>query len=190
MATELAVAQVDRRKVEQAIRLFLEGIGEDPDREGLKDTPRRVANMWLEFRQRRALSAAFFSNEKSYDEIILVKDISLFSLCEHHLLPFIGKAHVAYIPAPNGNLVGLSKIARIVDHFALGLNIQEELTTNIAEYLWEFLKPQGVAVVIEAEHLCVSMRGVQKPGHTTKTSKMLGAFMDEPIARAEVMQLL
>lgn len=175
-------------KIEAGIRLFLQGIGEDPDREGLVDTPHRVAKMWRELRQRQAFSMAFFSNGESYDQLVLCKDIPLYSMCEHHCLPFIGKAHVAYIP--DQYLLGLSKLARIVDHFALGLNIQEDLTCKIADYIWKHTEPQGVAVILEATHLCMEIRGVQKAGAITKTSKLLGAFMDEPAARQELMQLL
>jgi len=179
---------IDKDKIRRSIRLFLEGIGENPDREGLKNTPDRVARMWEEFRQRQAFSMAFFSNGESYDQLILCKDIPLVSICEHHILPYIGKAHVAYIP--NQYLLGLSKLARIVDHFSLGLSIQEDLTCKIADYIWKKTSPQGVAVIIEAEHLCMTLRGVRKPGAITKTSKLLGAFFNDLNARQELMHLI
>lgn len=180
--------KTDKAKIEQGIRLFLEGIGEDPDREGLKDTPARVANMWEEFECRRAFSMAFFSNGEKYDELVLVKDIAFQSFCEHHILPYTGKVHIAYIP--DLYLLGLSKLARIVDHFSLGLTIQEDMTCKIAYYINEKTSPKGVAVIVEAEHLCMSLRGVQKHGHTTVTSKLYGVFMDKPEARAELMDLI
>ena len=181
-------SDIDMYKVRTGIKLFLEGIGEDPNREGLKGTPDRVARMWRELRQRQEFSMTFFSNGESYDQLVLCKDIALYSFCEHHLLPFYGKVHVAYIP--NEHLLGLSKLARIVDHFSLGLNIQEGLTCKIAEYIWTKVKPQGVAVIIEAEHMCMTLRGVRKPGTITKTSKLMGSFMEQPASRAELFQLI
>jgi len=144
--------------------------------------------MWEEFEDRKAFSMAFFSNGEKYDELVLVKDIPFYSFCEHHILPFYGKAHIGYIPSDG--MIGLSKLARIVDHFALGLNIQEDMTCKIANYVNEKLNPLGVAVIIEAEHLCMSMRGVLKPGHRTITSKLLGSFMESEKARAEILQLV
>lgn len=179
---------MDTDKIQQGIRLFLEGIGEDPEREGLRDTPARVARMWEEFEMRKAFSMAFFSNGEKYDELVLVKDIPFYSFCEHHILPFGGKVHIAYIP--NIYMIGLSKLARVVDHYALGLNIQEELTCKIASYLNEKLSPMGIAVIIEAEHLCMSMRGVQKPGHKTITSRLVGSFFENNELRNELMQLI
>lgn len=175
-----------------AYRELLEGIGEDVDREGLRRTPDRAARA-LEFltqgyRQNldEIINDAVF--ESSASEIILVKDIELYSLCEHHLLPFIGRAHVAYIP--NGKVIGLSKVARIVDAFARRLQIQENLTTQIAESLMRCLEPSGVAVVVEAKHLCMMMRGVEKQNSVMKTSCLLGTFKEDARTRSEFLSLL
>ena len=176
----------------QSYRNLLEAIGEDPERQGLQRTPIRAARA-LEFLTqgyRRNLDEivndAIFDSEAS--EIILVKDIELYSLCEHHLLPFIGRAHVAYIP--NGKVIGLSKVARIVDVFARRLQIQENLTTQIAESLMDCLQPAGVAVVVEAKHLCMMMRGVEKQNLIMKTSCLLGSFKDDARTRSEFLSLL
>jgi GTP cyclohydrolase I len=176
----------------KAYRELLEGIGEDVDREGLQRTPDRAARA-LEFLTqgyRQDLDAiindAVFESDAS--EIILVKDIELYSLCEHHLLPFIGRAHVAYIP--NGKVIGLSKVARIVDVFARRLQIQENLTTQIAESLMRCLDPAGVAVVVEAKHLCMMMRGVEKQNSVMKTSCLLGVFKEDARTRSEFLSLL
>jgi GTP cyclohydrolase IA len=176
----------------KAYRELLEGIGEDSDREGLRRTPDRAARA-LEFLTqgyRQDLDAiindAVFESDAS--EIILVKDIELYSLCEHHLLPFIGRAHVAYIP--NGKVIGLSKVARIVDVFARRLQIQENLTTQIAESLMRCLEPAGVAVVVEAKHLCMMMRGVEKQNSVMKTSCLLGVFKEDARTRSEFLSLL
>jgi GTP cyclohydrolase I len=178
--------------VEEAYRNLLEAIGEDVDREGLRRTPVRAARA-LEFltqgyRQNLSdiVNDAVFDSDAS--EIILVKDIELYSMCEHHLLPFIGRAHVAYIP--NGKVIGLSKVARIVDVFARRLQIQENLTTQIAESLMKCLEPSGVAVVVEAKHLCMMMRGVEKQNSIMKTSCLLGAFKDDARTRSEFLSLL
>jgi GTP cyclohydrolase I len=178
--------------LEEAYRDLLEAIGEDPDRQGLLRTPIRAARA-LEFLTqgyRQNLDAivnnAIFDSEAS--EIVLVKDIELYSLCEHHLLPFIGRAHVAYIP--NGKVIGLSKVARIVDVFARRLQIQENLTTQIAESLMSCLEPSGVAVVVEAKHLCMMMRGVEKQNSVMKTSCLLGAFKEDARTRSEFLALL
>ena len=175
-----------------AFHKILESIGEDADREGLRRTPIRAARA-LEFltqgyRQNLdgIVNDAVFESDAS--EIILVKDIELYSLCEHHLLPFIGRAHVAYIP--NGKVIGLSKVARIVDVFARRLQIQENLTTQIAEALMNCLEPGGVAVVVEAKHLCMMMRGVEKQNSIMKTSCLLGAFKEDPRTRSEFLSLL
>jgi len=171
---------------------LLKGIGEDPGREGLLKTPERVAKSLLYLTQgydknpRSILESALFTED--YNEMILVRDIEIFSLCEHHMLPFFGKAHVAYIPA--GKIVGLSKIPRVVDVFARRLQVQERLTIQIQEAIDEVLMPQGVAVVIEATHLCMVMRGVQKQHSITTTSAMSGAFMDNENTRAEFMRLI
>ena len=190
-----ASAKIDNRKLqllEDAYRNLLEAIGEDVDREGLRRTPVRAAQA-LEFltqgyRQdlEEIINDAVFASDAS--EIILVKDIELYSLCEHHLLPFIGRAHVAYIP--NGKVIGLSKVARIVDVFARRLQIQENLTTQIAESLMGCLEPSGVAVVVEAKHLCMMMRGVEKQNSVMKTSCLLGTFKDDARTRSEFLSLL
>jgi GTP cyclohydrolase I len=182
----------DLDRIANAYRELLQSIGEDIDREGLLRTPHRAARA-LEFltqgyRQNldEIINGAVF--ESSASEIILVKDIELYSLCEHHLLPFIGRAHVAYLP--NGKVIGLSKAARIVDVFARRLQIQENLTTQIAESLMNCLQPSGVAVVVEAKHLCMMMRGVEKQNSVMKTSCLLGAFKDDARTRSEFLSLL
>jgi len=182
----------DLDRIADAYRELVQAIGEDVDREGLQRTPDRAARA-LEFltqgyRQNldEIINGAVF--ESSASEIILVKDIELYSLCEHHLLPFIGRAHVAYLP--NGKVIGLSKVARIVDVFARRLQIQENLTTQIAESLMRCLEPSGVAVVVEAKHLCMMMRGVEKQNSVMKTSCLLGTFKDDARTRSEFLSLL
>jgi GTP cyclohydrolase I len=182
----------DLDRIANSYRELLQGIGEDTDREGLLRTPHRAARA-LEFLTQgyrqdldAIINGAVF--ESSASEIILVKDIELYSLCEHHLLPFIGRAHVAYIP--NGKVIGLSKVARIVDVFARRLQIQENLTTQIAESLMKCLEPSGVAVVVEAKHLCMMMRGVEKQNSVMKTSCLLGVFKDDARTRSEFLSLL
>ncbi|MBO8141585.1 MAG: GTP cyclohydrolase I FolE [Firmicutes bacterium] len=183
---------VDKAKIQAAVRMILEAIGEDPEREGLVDTPRRVADAYAELCKgayedvRRHLEVYFQSD---HDEMVLVRDIPFYSLCEHHLLPFFGKAHVAYIPR-DGRVTGLSKLARVVEAFARRLQMQERMTSQIADTLMEHLRPLGVAVVIEAEHLCMSMRGIQKPGSKTITSAVRGAFRTDDKTRAEAFALL
>lgn len=178
--------------MEKLIRELLKELGEDPEREGLKRTPERVRES-LEFltegyrQDPRALIENSVYSDK-HEEMVLIKDISLYSLCEHHLLPFFGHAHVGYIP--NDKIVGISKIARMVDLFARRLQVQERLTNQIADTLMDVLRPKGVAVVIEAEHLCMQMRGVQKRGTSIITSSMLGAFRRRPETRAEFMNLI
>jgi GTP cyclohydrolase I len=184
---------VDKAKIERAVRLILEGVGDDPDREGVLDTPRRVADMYEEI-----LSGIGTAPEPlvtivpgaEYDELIMVKDIPLTSLCEHHMLPFNGRAHVAYIPNKDGRITGLSKIARVVDTLAKRLQVQERLTTQIADALDETLQPRGVFVVIEAEHLCMTMRGVKKPGAMTVTSAVRGLFRSDERTRQEAISLI
>jgi GTP cyclohydrolase IA len=182
-----AIADLSR-----SVSSTLATIGEDPSREGLLKTPERVAKSMLFLTQgyqqdaAEILRSAVF--EETYDEMILVKDIEVYSMCEHHMVPFFGKAHVAYIP--NGHIVGLSKIPRVVDVFARRLQVQERLTIQIKEAIEEALKPQGVAVVIEATHLCMVMRGVQKQNSVTTTSSMSGPFMDNAHTRAEFMRLI
>jgi GTP cyclohydrolase I len=186
------VPERDLDRIANAYRELLQSIGEDVNREGLQRTPDRAARA-LEFltqgyRQNldEIINGAVF--ESSASEIILVKDIELYSLCEHHLLPFIGRAHVAYLP--NGKVIGLSKVARIVDVFARRLQIQENLTTQIAESLMNCLQPSGVAVVVEAKHLCMMMRGVEKQNSVMKTSCLLGTFKDDARTRSEFLSLL
>ncbi|OUM98970.1 MAG: GTP cyclohydrolase I FolE [Firmicutes bacterium ZCTH02-B6] len=184
--------EVDKRKIETAVRMILEAIGEDPEREGLVDTPRRVAEAYAELcagmreNVERHLEVYF---QEEHDELVLVRDIPFYSLCEHHLLPFFGKAHIAYIPR-DGRVTGLSKLARVVEAYARRLQMQERLTKQIADALMTHLKPQGVAVVLEAEHLCMSMRGVKKPGSKTVTSAMRGIFRKDEKTRAEVLALI
>jgi GTP cyclohydrolase I len=185
-------AGVDKPRIERAVRDILEAIGEDPDREGLRRTPERVAEMYAEvFRgmgdTEDHLAVTFAAD---HDEMIMVRDIALYSHCEHHLTPFLGRAHVAYIPNASGRITGLSKLARLVDSYARRLQVQERLTSQIADDLDARLAPRGVLVVIEAEHLCMSMRGVQKPGTTTVTSAVRGLFRDNPATRAEAMAFL
>ncbi len=179
---------IDKEKIKQATRLFLEGIGEDPDREGLKETPDRVARMWEEFDRHREFNFKLFEEFGEYNEMVIVRDIAIYSLCEHHLLPFFGKAHVAYIP--NGVVCGLSKIVRTVRAFSLRPQVQERLTQEIADFLNEQLKPKGVAVVLECEHLCMSMRGVMSPGHITTTSALRGVFLSDIRTREEFFKLI
>jgi GTP cyclohydrolase I len=179
---------IDRDKIKQAIRLFLEGIGEDPDREGLKETPDRIARMWEEFEGQRSFDFKLFEEFGSYNEMVLVKDITIYSLCEHHLLPFFGKAHIAYIP--DGIVCGLSKLVRTVRAFSLRPQVQERLTNEIADFLMQQLNPKGVAVVLEMEHLCMSMRGVMSPGHLTTTSALRGLFLSDLRTREEFLKLI
>lgn len=178
--------------MEKAVRKILEAIGEDPNREGLKRTPERVRDSFEflteGYRQdpRELIENSVYSDR--HEEMVLVRDIPIYSLCEHHLLPFYGTAHVGYIP--NEKIVGISKIARMVDLFARRLQVQERLTNQVAETLMDVLRPKGVAVVIDAEHLCMQMRGVQKRGTSIVTSAMLGAFRRRPETRAEFMNLI
>jgi len=182
---------MDKGKIERAVRMILEAIGEDPDREGLKETPSRVAEMYEEVfaglhRPYDEQLSVFHTT--NHDEMIIVKDIPFYSLCEHHLLPFFGKAHVAYIPSKE-RITGLSKIARVVDLASRRPQLQERMTTEIADTIVRNLKPQGVLVVIEAEHLCMSMRGIKKPGSLSITSAMRG-ILREPASRAEAFSLI
>jgi GTP cyclohydrolase IA len=182
----------DMAKVEQGVRLILEGIGEDLDREGLRETPIRVARMWEEITAglRSDPAEVLLVFEEGHDDMVMVRDIPLYSLCEHHLLPFIGKAHVAYVPNERGQLTGLSKLARLVDGLSRQLQVQERLTAEIAEALMHHLDPRGAMVVIEAEHLCMSMRGVRKPGAVTVTSAVRGEFRSSMSTRMEAMNLI
>ena len=183
---------LDTQKIEEGVRLILEGVGEDPDREGLLETPARVARMYEEiFAGLTEDPARHFETtfDEHHDGMVLVRDIPFYSLCEHHLVPFFGKAHVAYIPGPDGRVCGLSKLARLVDAYAKRPQVQERLTTQVADTLVAELNPQGVIVVIEAEHMCMSMRGVRKPGAKTTTSVMRGVF-ENAATRAEAMSLI
>ena len=185
--------EFDLQKVEEGVRLILEGIGEDPGRQGLKETPRRVADMYREVfsgihEDPEAVVDAVF--DVGHDEMIMVRDIPLHGICEHHLTPFLGKAHVAYVPNTEGRITGLSKLARLVDLLARRPQVQERLTTEVAEVLVRVLKPRGVFVVLEAEHLCMSMRGVKKPGSVTVTSAVRGVFKTDARTRAEAMGLI
>jgi GTP cyclohydrolase IA len=180
----------DRGKIEQGIRQILEGIGEDPDRAGLRETPSRVARMYEEIFAGIDVDASQIVTVvegADFDEMIMVRDIPLYSSCEHHLIPFVGKAHVAYIPNKSQQITGLSKIARVVDTLSKKPQVQERLTTEIAEAIERALSPRGVFVVIEAEHLCMTMRGVKKPGSVTVTSAVRGLFRTDARTRQEAM---
>lgn len=185
--------QIDLERIARAVREILEAVGEYPDRDGLVRTPERVAKMYgevlagLHENPAEHLSVTF---EASHDEMVMVKDIPIYSLCEHHLVPFHGHAHVAYIPGVDGRITGLSKLARVVDGFARRPQVQERLTTQVADALAEALDPRGVLVVIEAEHLCMGMRGVRKPGAITVTSAVRGIFKENASTRAEAMGLI
>ncbi len=184
---------MNRKKIEEGVRLILEGIGENLKREGIRDTPQRVARMYSEVFSGikiDPLSVITTTLAENHDEMVLVKDIPLYSVCEHHLMPFIGHAHVAYIPGESGKITGISKIARIVDVFSKRPQVQERLTTQIADTLVKSLDPRGVLVVIEAEHLCMSMRGVQKPGSITVTSAVRGILRKSEASRAEALALI
>ena len=184
--------EVDLERLARGVRLILEGIGEDPDREGLRETPRRVAEMYIELtagmREDPSEHVVPLSGNK-HDEMVIVKDISIASLCEHHLAPFVGKCHIAYIPK-DGKILGVSKLARLSETFARRLQLQERLTSEIANTLFDRLQPLGVMVVIEAEHTCMTLRGVKKPGAKTVTSAVLGGFRKDPRTRAEAMALI
>lgn len=183
---------VDKAKIEAAFKLILEAIGEDPEREGLVQTPNRVARMYEEIfsgmydEPRDFLNVSF---TEYHDELVLVKDIPLYSMCEHHFLPFYGLAHVAYIPK-GGKVVGISKLARVVESYARRPQLQERLTSQIADCIFDTLTPMGVGVVIQAEHMCMTMRGVKKPGALTVTSAVRGIFETRPQTRAELFSLI
>ncbi|HEX7277335.1 MAG TPA: GTP cyclohydrolase I FolE [Acidimicrobiales bacterium] len=187
------LVEIDKARIERAVREILEAIGEDPEREGLLNTPQRVAEMYEEIfaglgeDPAEHLAVTFAAD---HDEMIMVKDIPLYSVCEHHLAPFLGRAHVAYIPNANGRITGLSKLARLVDSYARRPQVQERLTSEIADRINEKLAPRGVLVVVEAEHLCMSMRGIHKPGTTTVTSAVRGLFRTQAATRAEAMAFI
>ena len=182
---------MDKEKIKKGVKLILEGIGEKTSRDGIKDTPKRVAEMYEE------IFAGIEESEKdllrsikgeSHDEMILIKDIPFYSVCEHHLRPFIGKAHIAYVPA--GNIVGLSDLAKALEHFAKRPQVQERLTTQLADFIMKKIKPRGTMVVIDADHLCMSMRGIKKPGSRTVTSAVRGIFRTKSSTREEMLQLI
>jgi GTP cyclohydrolase I len=184
---------VDHERVQSLVRELLEAIGEDPSREGLVETPRRVADMYVELFQGNEadpgehLRVTF---DAGHDEMVMVRDIAFTSLCEHHLVPFVGLAHLAYLPGPDGNITGLSKLARLVEGYARRLQVQERMTTDIVEARERELRPRGSIVVIEAEHFCMSMRGVKKAGTTTVTSAVRGSFRTDAASRAEALQFI
>ncbi len=180
-------------RIEGAVREILDSVGEDPDRDGLLDTPGRVARAYGELLVGYAEDPAEHLDkqfEVDHEEMVIVKAIPFSSMCEHHMLPFIGRAHVAYLPGPGGKVCGLSKLARVVDGYARRLQVQERLTGQVADAIGDRLKAAGVLVVIEAEHLCMSMRGVQKPGSMTTTSAVRGLLKDNPVTRAEALGLI
>jgi GTP cyclohydrolase I len=187
------MSAIDQERIERAVREILEAIGEDPDRDGLQRTPARIAKMYEEIfaglyeDPSQHLTVTF---EADHDEMVMVRDIPVHSMCEHHLVPFAGRAHVAYIPGEDGRITGLSKIARLVDGFAKRPQVQERLTTQIADALADVLAPSGVLVMIEAEHFCMSMRGVKKPGSLTITSAVRGLFKSNAATRSEAMSLI
>lgn len=182
---------MDRNKIEQGIRLILEGIGENPEREGLLQTPERIAKMYEEIYGGLGQTAQTYLETTFHaegDEMVLEKDITFYSTCEHHLLPFFGRAHVAYVP--DGKVVGLSKLARTVDVYARRPQIQEVLTAQIADALMEYLKPKGAMVMLEAEHMCMTMRGIKKPGSRTVTTASRGIFKDSRELKEQFLQMV
>jgi GTP cyclohydrolase I len=186
-----AARKVDIKRIEKAVKEILLAVGEDVEREGLKKTPARVANMYAELLAgmhedpKQHLRSVF---TEDYDEIVLLRDIPFYSICEHHLMPFIGSAHIAYLPS--GGILGVSKLARIVDCFARRLQTQERLTGQIADFIMNNLKPRGVAVVLEASHSCMTIRGIKKPGSVMVTSALRGIFRRDPKSRSEIMSLM
>ena len=186
-------AVFDHEKIEQAVRMLLEAIGEDPDRPGIAETPARVARAYDEMFAGLLIDPADVISvtfDEAHDEIVMMRDIPFHSMCEHHLLPFMGEAHVAYLPGKDGRITGLSKLARLVDVCAKRPGLQERMTTQIADALERALEPRGVLVVIEARHLCMEMRGIRKPGASTVTSTVRGLFRENEKTRAEAMALL
>ncbi|WP_338104929.1 GTP cyclohydrolase I FolE [Modestobacter muralis] len=190
---DLTDARFDAPRIEAAVREILLAIGEDPDRPGLVDTPGRVARAYAETfagLSQDPVDVLATTFDEGHDELVLVRDIPVYSTCEHHLVPFHGKAHVGYIPGADGRVTGLSKLARLVEVYARRPQVQERMTREIADSLFDVLKPMGVIVVVEAEHLCMAMRGVRKPGTTTMTSAVRGAFRDNAVTRGEAMSLI
>ena len=193
MAGWTSVIMLDADKIKQAARAIIEAIGDDPSREGLIDTPQRLAEMYAELFSgiavdaREVLSTGFSAG---HHEMVIVRDIPFHSMCEHHFLPFYGVVHIGYIPNSNGRVVGVSKLARVVEIFSRRLQLQERMTKQIADVIMESLKPDGVAVVIQAEHLCMVMRGIKKPGSNVITSAMRGAFEKRPVTRSEFLSLI
>lgn len=186
------MSKVDLSKIEEAVKMILEAVGEDPNREGLLDTPKRVAKMYAEVFEGLYLDPKTYFDVvfgEEHEELVLVKDIPFYSMCEHHLVPFYGKAHVAYIPK-GGKVTGLSKLARAVEAVARRPQLQERITSTVADAIVEKLSPHGVVVVVEAEHMCMTMRGVRKPGAKTVTSAVRGCFETDSTARAEVFSLI
>jgi GTP cyclohydrolase IA len=184
---------LDKQKIAEGVRLILEGVGEDPSRPGLEETPRRVADMYEEILAGIGVDPSevvMVLPGPGHDEMIMVRDIPLYGMCEHHLLPFVGKAHIAYVPNEDGRITGLSKLARLVDALSKRLQVQEHLTTEVADALERALEPRGVFVMIEAEHLCMTMRGVRKPGSITATSAVRGVFRTDARTRAEALELI
>jgi GTP cyclohydrolase IA len=184
---------MDKKLIEEGVRLILRGIGEDIEREGLIKTPQRVADMYEELfngigKDPSVELESLF--DENHDEMIIVKDIPFYSVCEHHLVPFVGKAHIAYVPNKSGKIVGLSKLSRVLDIVSRRLQVQERLTTIVADTIMNKLKPRGTMVIIEAEHLCMSIRGVKKPNTITVTSAVRGLFRENPASRAEAMALI
>lgn len=184
---------MDRRLIEEGVRLILKGIGEDLERDGLKNTPSRVADMYEEVFSgvgKDPASELDSTFDENHDEIIIIKDIPFYSVCEHHLVPFAGKAHIAYVPNKDGRIIGLSKLVRVLEIAARRPQVQERLTTTVADAIMRKINPRGVMVIVEAEHLCMSMRGVKKPGTITITSAIRGLFRENPASRAEAMALI
>lgn len=190
---EPSITRPSREEAEAAVRTLIRWAGDDPDREGLLGTPDRVVRSYKEFFAGYGIDPVellqrTFEETEGYDEVVLLKDIRLESYCEHHIVPIIGKAHIAYLP--NSRVVGISKLARVLEAYAKRLQIQEKLTAQVANTLWEVLQPQGVAVIIEATHQCMSTRGIHKPGVSMVTSRMLGVFRDNPSTRRELLSMI